>query len=79
LGEPLLWSSDALVSQQLADFRDNIIWPHIFEEEASGLHFLYFLDHLRVRKYRYPHAKREDGSAKTRCAEAVPDLVVGSG
>jgi hypothetical protein len=35
-------------------FRNNVIWPHIYQEEAVGLHFMYYLDYLRVRKFRYP-------------------------
>lgn len=51
--ERLLWSEDQEIVAKTKAFRNGIIWPHIFAQEESGLHFLYYLDHLRVAQYSY--------------------------
>lgn len=46
--ELLLWTNDPIVNSKLADYRENVVWPHIYLLEQSKLEFVHHLDFLRV-------------------------------
>merc|ERR1712146_798792 len=41
--KPLEWTLDADINAKMTQFRENVIWPHIFEEEAKTLPFDQYL------------------------------------
>eukprot|EP01041_Mallomonas_annulata_P005471 gene5471-11008_t len=49
----LEWSKDPNISSSLDTFREKVIWPHIYTEERTNLHFMYYLDYLRITMHDY--------------------------
>ena len=44
----LLQFTDSGSAKKLQTCRESVIWPHVYAEEKENLHFLYYLDNLRV-------------------------------
>ena len=51
--DPLHWNNHPDISSRKTEFRNAVLWPHIFAEEERGLQYMYYLDHLRVVNYKY--------------------------
>ena len=51
--DSLEWWKDVEIESVMSQFKKNIIWNHIFKEELKGLHFLSYLDFLRVSNHNY--------------------------
>ena len=51
--EKLDWKDQPALHAVTSKFKENVVWPHIMKEEQEGLHFLYYLDYLRVHPYRF--------------------------
>jgi tRNA pseudouridine(38-40) synthase len=51
--EIIEWTSTSTAVNRLELFRNDIIWQHIYEEDSSNFHYMYFLDYLKVHKHCY--------------------------
>jgi tRNA pseudouridine38-40 synthase len=52
-GEKLDWTETSSVKTTMTTFKQDVIWPHIMQEERENLHFLYYMDNLRVHPYHF--------------------------
>jgi tRNA pseudouridine(38-40) synthase len=53
VGEPIDWHSNPVTQSRMQRFRDEVVWPHIYEEEGKGLQFMYYMDFVRVNAFDY--------------------------
>ena len=67
--EKLDWKDQPAVQAIASNFKENVVWPHIMKEEQHGLHFLYYLDYLRVHPYRFVVKEFNVAQKKQRVAE----------
>ena len=49
----LQWGSDEIISQRTQEFRTTVMWRHILDEEESNMHFLQYLNQIRLRPHKY--------------------------
>lgn len=49
----LQWSCDEVISQRTQEFRETVMWRHILDEEHHNLHFLLYLNQIRIRPHKY--------------------------
>lgn len=63
------WYDDPKVAERLNSFRNDILHPHVFQEERATLSFMYYLDYCRA----FPHTFRARPAIKKAPAdEATP-------
>lgn len=51
--EEIQWYEDAQIRGRLHAFKDEVLHPHIFQEERSSLSYMYYLDYLRAFPHTY--------------------------
>jgi hypothetical protein len=78
LGEKLDWSNDPSVKEVMSRFKRETVWPHIAKQEREEMHFLFYLDYLRVFPYSFyvkdPSASAS-ASASAGASASVSDSV----
>lgn len=67
--EEIEWYEDAQIRSRLHAFKDEVLHPHIFQEEQSSLSYMYYLDYLRAfpqtYKPRRPIEAKEESSSSS--------------
>ena len=69
-GEKLDWTETSTVKTTMTAFKQDVIWPHIMQEEREKFHFLYYLDNLRVHPYHF-HIKEFKSNDESRKKEEI--------
>jgi hypothetical protein len=70
MGEKLDWSSDCSVKEVMSRFKRATVWPHIAKQEREEMHFLFYLDYLRVFPYSFYIKDPGAGTGVGECAVA---------